>query len=69
MGKPKDEAKRVIKLGDLKDDEKVYYRIKNPKGVLMKIKREDENYNSKKSKTDAEEDNFKKYQLEDDYYS
>lgn len=31
-----DEAKRVIKLGELKDDEKVYYRIKNPKGVMMK---------------------------------
>ena len=33
----KDEAKRVIKIGELKDDEKVYYRIKNPKGVIMKI--------------------------------
>ena len=32
----KDEAKRVIKLGDLKEDEKMYYRIKNPKGVIMK---------------------------------
>jgi hypothetical protein len=33
----KDEAKRVIKLGDLDGDEKAYYRIKNPKGFKMKL--------------------------------